>query len=144
MALRLRDHQGGRRRNRGRSHRTVTVIVALIVGVALGGCEVTGRLDAARLRSMSDEEVAAYLERNPESDEAEYAEWILSPEAGLNPPTGVTPRNVLIFAHEECAGSSPAPPAEWRRERLGEPVGFENFAHTARGFAHRMVCPDEP
>jgi len=124
--------------------RTVAVIVAPIAIAALGSCEVTGPLTAAGFRSMTDEEVAAHLDGNPESVEAQYAEFMLSPEAGLGPPTGTTERNLLIFAHEECAGSSPAPPPEWRRERLGEPVGFENFVHTARGFAHRVICPDEP
>ncbi len=92
---------------------------------------------------MTDEQVAAELDRNPQSAEAEYVTFILG-EGGLNPPAGVTARSLLIFAHEECAGLSPVPPSEWRRERLGEEVGFENFVHTARGFANRMICPDGP
>lgn len=116
-------------------------IVALIAVAALGGCDVSGPLTADRLRSMSDEQVATYLETNPESGEAEYVGFILSPEAGLGAPTGVTERTLLIFAYEECADRSPTAPVEWRRERVGEPVGFENFVHTARGFAHRSICP---
>ena len=118
--------------------------LSLALVLTLGACAAEGPMAAARFQSMSDEEVAAYLADNPESAEARYAEWILSREAGLNPPSGVTPRNVLIFAHEECADRSPPAPAEWRRERLGEPVGFENFVHTARGFARRMICPEVP
>lgn len=115
--------------------------VAVVVLVVLEGCEVNAALTADRFRSMTDEQVAAYLERNPDSGEGGYVQFMLN--GGLNPPTGVTPRTLLIFAHEECADRSPSPPAEWRRERLGEPVGFENFVHTARGFAHRMICPTD-
>lgn len=117
-------------------------LVALVVVMALSACgDHPTRL--AQLRMMSDEEVAAYLRDNPRTVEAEYVGFILSPQAGLGPPTGVSQRNLLIFAYEECAGLAPSPPAEWLRERVGEPVGFENFAHTARGFAHRMICPSE-
>lgn len=99
--------------------------------------------EAARLRTMTDEQVAADLASDPESAEAQYVTFIMG-EGGLNPPTGVTARNLLIFAYEECAGLSPPPPPQWRRERMGQPVGFENFIHTARGFAQRLICPGEP
>lgn len=119
--------------------RNVAVLAFLAVGV-LAGCESGGPLEAARLRTMTDEQVAADLASAPESGEAQYVTFMMD-EGGLNPPTGVTERNLLIFAYEECAGLSPPPPPKWRRERLGQPVGFENFVHTARGFAHRQICP---
>ena len=120
--------------------RTVAVLALLAVGV-LGGCD-PGPPGAARLRTMTDEQVAAELAGDPESAEAQYVTF-MTDEGGLNPPSGVTERNLLIFAYEECAGLAPPPPPEWRRERLGQPVGFENFVHTARGFAHRLICPSE-
>lgn len=125
-------------------HPRTAALLALVATVGLGACELRGPLTADRLRSMTDEEVADYLESNRESGEAQYVEFMLSADAGLNPPTGVTERNLLVFAYEDCEGGHPPPPPEWRRERLGQPVGFENFVHTARGFANRLICPDGP
>lgn len=92
---------------------------------------------------MTDEQLAEDLEADPQSVEAQYVRFILR-DGGLNPPTGATPRNVLIFAHRECAGLEPSAPLDWRRKRMGEPVGFENFVHAAWGFAHRLLCPGAP
>lgn len=123
-------------------HLRIVALPALVVTVGLAACDVSAPLTADRLRSMTDEQVVAYLEGNPESGEAQYVEFMLSAEAGLNPPTGVTERNLLVFAYEDCGGRRPPPPPDWRRERVGQPVGFENFVHTARGFANRLICPD--
>lgn len=135
----------------GRSHcliadrllKLLLTILLLVLASTATACGLSGPSRAVELRAMSDGQVADDLEADPESAEAQYVRFILR-DGGLRPPTGVTPRTLLIFAYEECAGLSPSPPPEWRRERLGEPVGFENFVHTARGFAGRLICPDGP
>lgn len=123
--------------------RSMILLVAVVALCSNSACGVAGPPRATELRWMSDEQGADDLDANPESAEAQYVRFILR-DGRLSPPGGVTPRNLLIFAHEECGGISPVPPPEWRRERMGEPVGFENFVHTARGFAGRLICPDGP
>lgn len=120
---------------------TARVPIALACLLVVAACAPPDLRDASSVAAMSDEQVERLLATQPDSAATQYVEFMLSPQSGLNPPPGATPRSLLIFGLEECAGRNPSTPAEWIPGASAGPVGLENFVHTARGFAHRLICP---
>lgn len=114
------------------------------------------------LRQADDGAVTRQIALHPETPQAQYVRFMLSEKSGLARPDGVTERNLLIYAMEWCQHTQaaierlrqrtesparlltpPPVPADWLAwpEQTRDNLRESNFAHTARGFAARLICP---